>query len=95
MKKQERADIISAYKKMRAFVKSKRFGAFHWQRNGLCHILDELYFSGSISYSAEEYIRDVIRKLRSKANTAYLWSPGVRAPRVKWINEQIKKLEKK
>lgn len=84
---------IQAWKKMKAGVKGDKFGRGVHQYNGLCHVLTTIYYD--YDFEVVEYIGRVLRKLKRMKDSAYVWEPGVKAPRIKWINEQIKKLEKK
>lgn len=92
MKKQEK---INAWKKMKAGVKGDKFGRGVHQNNGLCHVLTTVYYDYDLDDEVAEYIRKILRKLKRMKDSAYVWEPGVKAPRIKWINEQIKKIEGK
>ncbi len=63
---------------------------------GFCSLMD-FYMPFDIEY--HRYYSSMLKKeakLRGKVYGAeYLWKRGSKAPRIKWINEQIKKLEKK
>lgn len=74
-----------------------------WIDNGLCSTFFSLYSSGACSL--EEYIRGGTLIEAAICNTsifnpryryykksAYYWKPGAKAPRIKWLKRQIKKL---
>jgi len=57
---------------------------------GLCDILK--YASITLTDEQKEYLFRIIPK---HSECEYVWKERKKAPRIKWINEQIKKLEKK
>ena len=85
----KRAKKIDALRKLRAFVKS---GNFIYRWDGLC---------GAIRYGLYDettkgqriYLISLIP--REKPYEGYCWKPGAKAPRIKFINEHLKRLEKK
>lgn len=71
--------------------------------HGLCSVLYSLYSSGACN--TKEYIRggklieSAIHntsifnpRYRYYKKTYYYWKPGAKAPRIKWLKRQIKKL---
>lgn len=74
-----------------------------WIHNGLCSVLFSLYSSNACDM--KEYIRGCTLieaaiyntsifnpRYRYYKKTAYYWKPGAKAPRIKWLKRQIKKL---
>jgi hypothetical protein len=62
---------------------------------GLCAILMDCVFKEG-EYQYLDFLLRKEAKLRDiDYGKRYIWRRGSKAPRIKWINEQIKKLEKK
>ncbi len=85
----KKADKIDALKKLKAFVKSEEFGLI---TDGLCIANGELYADDLITEDQYFFIKKTIPK---HTPYSYVWKVGAKKPRIKWINEQKKKLEKK
>jgi len=86
MKKQ---DKIDALKSLRKEAKSK----LNYSYMGLCGIISLLFSTVSISKKQQEYLYQLLPKRRPYLG--FCWKPGAKSPRIKWIKEQLKKLEKK
>lgn len=89
----KKAEKIDALKKLKAFVKSDSFPQIF--TNGLCASACDLNSSGKITDAQMTFLVGPFRKTNTKKYGYFRWERGVKAPRIKWINEQIKKLEKK
>lgn len=97
----KKANKIDALKKLKAFVKSDEFGRdCISQYQGLCAMNYALSQRGVISYNQYVFIREIIRRKDIEVNIPrdrghYLWLRGTKSPRIKFINEHLKRLEKK
>ena len=86
----KKADKIDALKKLRWFVKDRLGEATSAGiLAGLCDIIK--YSSIELIEEEKEYLLKIIPK---HSEYEYVWKERVKAPRIKWINEQIKRLEK-
>lgn len=81
---------IRLWRKMLKSVRGKDFGKTK-DADGLCIILDHEDYP----YQFQNYFHRVLPKTKRGIFCNYCWEPGAKAPRIKWINEQIKILEKK
>lgn len=90
MNKQEKIDTIKVLKKLRSKVKSSKFGLYN--RQGICHII---WFDSDFADEHTNRVYKMIKKLPTYKESDYCWKPRVKAPRIKWLTEQIKKLENK
>lgn len=88
MKKQEKIDVL---KKIKKEVVNPRI-VEAW--SGICLAMTWLRSYSQITGEQERWVESKLPKQRYQA-TGYCWEPGVKAPRIKWINEQIKLLENK
>lgn len=86
MKKQDKIDALKSLRK-EASIRLKYYFI------GLCGIIFFLYNTDNISKEQKEYLYKLIPKRRPF--DGYCWRIGAKSPRIKWINEQIKKLERK
>ena len=88
----KKADKIDKLKRLLRQLKSKGFGKKQYA-DGLCLIM----FADKENYPLEfrHYIYKRLPMKRFGPFRNYCWEPGIKAPRIKWINEQIKKLEGK
>lgn len=87
MKKSEKIDAL---KKLKAFVKSDKFGKGVFQEWGLCASAN--YISGGLFSNQYVYLRKLIRKQKRMPNSSYCWKQGVKAPRIRFIDRELKKL---
>ena len=64
--------------------------------DGLCGIVSRLVCRGGLSLQEFSFIFNLINRQPKNYNYCpYLWEKGEKEPRIKWLKEQIKKLEKK
>lgn len=89
MKKQEKIDAL---KILRRFVRSEKFG-IRTSFVGLCHAMIKLTHMNRLSYDQYQYLIKLIPERRPY--NGYCWKYGLKKPRIDWINEKIKALEKK
>lgn len=95
-KRLSKADKIDALKKGIKVLKGH-------PTSGLCYMVALLYgstgrlgYSKIISFAQKRYLLSIIPKvLRSNKFNPFYWKMYARAPRVRFLQEQIKKLEKK
>lgn len=86
---------IEALKRMKTFVKSKEFGKGKYY-DGLCFVAQDFRDSLSLgTYEQAEYLVELVEKEFKFNGLKFHWKPGLESPRIKWIDKQIKKLEKK
>lgn len=84
----KKANKIDALKKLKAEIKRDDYFS------GLCYSITILYLFGKkITNGQKRYLRSLIPKKRPYSG--YCWKHGVKSPRIKFINEQLKRLEKK
>ena len=89
MKKQERQEKIDALKKGVRLLRK-----FHI--TGLCYMVQSLYGIRVITYRQKKYLLSIIPKvLKNDKFYPFYWKMYTKAPRVRFLQEQIKKLEKK
>jgi len=63
--------------------------------SGLCWVASRLAIIGKLSIQEYIFIDGLINEQPKNYNYCpYLWEEGEKAPRIKWLKEQIKKLEK-
>lgn len=91
MKKQEKIDAL---KKTLEYVQGDNFGMTK-VCVGLCEVAEELYYKDDISFDQEMYVLDLIQSHPKYEYGRYTWKEGAKAPRIKWLKEQIAKLENK
>jgi len=62
---------------------------------GLCAESCRLRNNSTITQSEYEWLKKLIEKKRpqGKGIGTYYWNVGVKAPRIKWINQRIKELQ--
>lgn len=84
---------IEALKRMETFVKSKEFGKGKYY-HGLC--LVAWHFRNTLSLGTYEQAKYLVELVEKEFNDSqYHWKPGLKSPRIKWIDKQIKELEKR
>lgn len=92
MKKESKID---AWEKLKAFVKTDEFNSRGV--NGLCLAILRMYYGyKTITKSQLDYIQLVIDKDDRNYISewgSYHWRPGLKAPRIKWINKKLRELE--
>ena len=89
MKKQEKIDAL---KKLRAYTRREEC------LSGLCYNINNMSLSNKLVGKEYFYLMDLLyslnRKLQYSGDSDYCWKPEVKAPRIKWLTEKIKELEK-
>jgi hypothetical protein len=93
MKAKEKIEVLE---KLKAYIKSEKFGRStglgRFRPDGICIALSRL------KEAEEIYLSDIFfvtRLLPPRKSNPYCWRPGLKKPRIKWIDEQIKLLEGK
>jgi hypothetical protein len=86
----KKADKIDALKKLKAGVESERFGRPFY--NGLCLVIEDMWDSNKIDDNQAEFLEGIIPEHHVHE---YVWKIGAKSPRIKFINEHLKRLEKK
>lgn len=86
---------IDALKKLKAFVKTNQFNKGNI--NGLCLAILRMYSKLEIiTRSQLNYLQLIIDNDSYNYNNqweSYYWKPGLKAPRIRWINKKLKELE--
>ena len=87
----KRTEKIDALKKLRAFVKSERL------EYGLCNSIFWLGVLDLITPEQRTYLESVVPKRRPVLSNmfSYCWEPGVKKPRIDFINKKLKELEER
>lgn len=88
---------IQALKEVLRIVKSGYFGRDKWH-DGLCGVITGCYWDEKINSRQRMYLENKINrlpKIKRGDSAYYVWQYGIKAPRIKWLREQIKKLETK
>ena len=89
MKKQEKIDGLKGMLKV---VRSKGFNKGKYI-DGLCLIMYR--YSGKYKTEFKTWFYKILPRRQFGDFRNYSWEPGAKAPRIKWLKEQIKKLEGK
>jgi hypothetical protein len=72
---------------------------FFFGRCGMCYLFVYLRGDDKISQATYLFIRDYLRDnipiecIAYEVQHSYWWEPGIREPRIKWLTDQIIKLE--
>lgn len=87
----KRTEKIDALKKLKAFVKSEKL------KYGLCNSILWLGIRDLITPEQRTYLESVVPKRRPVRYNmfSYCWEPGVKKPRIDFINKKLKELEER
>jgi hypothetical protein len=92
MKKLTANEKISVLKKVKTFIKSKKFGKYEWC-DGICHVLDDLILDDKITTEQHVYVRNML-PTKNDNNWPYCWPAGAKSPRIQFIDSKLNKLNK-
>lgn len=83
---------IDALQKAIAFIRSDKFNP--QLTSGLCGVVIQLDFNNKITKAQVKFLENCIKTIprRTYKDGAYAWKQGSKAPRIRFLNEQIKEL---
>jgi hypothetical protein len=95
-KRLSKADKIDALKKGIKVIKRYPTSGLCWMVNLLYGITISSLFGKVISYNQKRYLLSIIPKVSENNKfRPFYWKMYAKAPRIRFLQEQIKKLEKK
>ena len=90
MTKEEKNDVLEKIKKEIVSCSKTEM------RTGICVFAYSLKISRRITDEQFHWVSDILPKQNYKrTGSGYCWKPKAKAPRIRWINQQLELLEKK